>query len=135
MEQSTATEIIDAALPDALVLSIVLRHVPGAQRVTFVDESGRKGRAYFIDDEIVLKTQRPARLRGRVIEEFETSLEKEFFFLHQIEAGGGIPAPTPLGYGREGAVEYACMTRVRGQNLRQAELSPEQRPEALTDVG
>jgi hygromycin-B 7''-O-kinase len=78
---SLPTNSADPILPDEVVLSIVRRYAPSVQRLSLVDESGRKGRAYFIDENIVLKTQRPARLRARVIEEFETNLAKEAVFL------------------------------------------------------
>src|SRR5438105_321198 len=131
MESSTPGEFADPVLSSDAVLALVKRHVQSARELTFVDESGRKGRAYFVDDDIVLKTQRPRRLRTRVIEEFETSLEKEFFFLQQIEREPSIPAPGALGYGRDGQVEYLCMTRVPGVNLRRAELSGAERLSVL----
>ena len=104
----------DPVVPDHVVLKLVRRHVRSAKAVTAVDESGRKGRAYFIDDRIVLKTHRPIRLRGRAVEEFETSLEKEAFFLQQMEGDGRIKTPKLLSYGRDSDVEYVCMTRMRG---------------------
>jgi len=125
----------DPALEPEVVLDLVRRHVPGAGRVTGIDESGRKGRAYFIDDGIVLKTQRPVRLRGRAVEEFETSLEKEAFFLRQMAADSVILAPRPLGYGRAAQVEYVCMTRVDGVSLRRNEVPPEHRARALRGLG
>src|SRR5918992_1422027 len=91
----------DPVLPDEFVLTLVRRHMPTARSVTFVDESGRKARAYFIDDEIVLKTHRPQRLRGRIVEEFETSLEKEAFFLQEMNAHSDLPVPIYLGHGKE----------------------------------
>ena len=94
-----ALEDADPVLPVEVVLRLARRHVLTASAVTAVDESGRKGRAYFIDDSIVLKTHRPARLRARVVEEFETSLEKEAFFLSQLARDASIPAPEPLGFG------------------------------------
>ena len=122
-------------LPDDVVLALVQRHVPTARRVTFVDESGRKGRAYFVDDEIVLKTHRPQRLRARIVEEFETSLEKEAFFLQQMNTDPRIPVAKLLGHGKEPGVEYVCMSRVPGVALRRAELAPSTRAVALRDLG
>ena len=130
-----ALEDADPVLPVEVVLRLARRHVLTASAVTAVDESGRKGRAYFIDDSIVLKTHRPARLRARVVEEFETSLEKEAFFLSQLARDASIPAPEPLGYGRENGVEYVCMTRVPGVPLRRADLTSEQRQRVLCDLG
>ncbi len=125
----------DPVLSDEAVLDIVRRHVPGARRVTAVDESGRKARAYFIDGAIVLKTRRPVRLRSRPVEEFETSLAKEAFFLAQMARDAGIRAPRPLGSGHEGGIEYVCMTRMPGVSLRRAQLNPEQRAEVLKELG
>lgn len=125
----------DPVLSDEALLDIVRRHVPAARRVTAVDESGRKARAYFIDGAIVLKTRRPVRLRSRPVEEFETSLAKEAFFLGQMARDAGIRAPRPLGSGREGGVEYVCMTRMPGVSLRRAQLDPEQRAEVLKELG
>jgi len=125
----------DPVLSEASVLGLVRRHLRAATRVTRVDESGRKGRAYFIDDDIVLKTQRPHRLRGRVVEEFETSLEKEAFFLAQLALEPTIKTPRPLGYGREQGVEYVCMTRMPGVSLRRANLTDLQREGVLGELG
>lgn len=124
----------DPVLSDDAVLALVRRHVPTAEHVTRVDESGRKGRAYFIDETIVLKTHRPQRLRGRVVEEFETSLEKEAFFLEQIHAAS-IPCATLLGYGKESRVEYVCMTRVPGVSLRRNGIDTAIRRTALRNLG
>ena len=97
------SQTADPVLSEGEVLAIVRRHVPEARALTGIDESGRKGRAYFVDEGIVLKTHRPARLRGRLVEEFETSLEKEAFFLAQTEPFEGILTPRPLGHGRRPA--------------------------------
>ena len=125
----------DPVLDDDVAVAIVQRYVPTAKRVTAVDESGRKGRAYFIDDEVVLKTHRPVRLRTRVVEEFETSLEKEALFLEHMAREPGIRTPRLLGYGRESGVEYVCMTRVLGVTLRRTGFSPLQRERALRELG
>ena len=88
----------DPVLDEAVVLEIVRRHVPAAHSVEHVDESGGEARTYAVDGgsagAIILKTQRPHRLRPR------TSLEKETFFLRQLEAAGGFPVPRVYGYGR-----------------------------------
>jgi hygromycin-B 7''-O-kinase len=125
----------DPVLSPGEVLAIVRRHVPGARALTGIDESGRKGRAYFVDEGIVLKTHRPARLRGRLVEEFETSLEKEAFFLAQMEGVEGILTPRPLGHGCEAGVDYVCMTRVSGTSLRRLDLEPGRRGRALRTLG
>lgn len=125
----------DPVLPEAVVLALARRHVPSAKRVTGVDESGRKGRAYFIDDDTVLKTHRPLRLRARAVEEFETSLRKEAFFLRHMKQDPGIAMPVLLGYGRDAGVEYVCMTRMRGVSLRRVELSTSERATVLEELG
>lgn len=61
----------DPVLVDTVVLGLVRPFVPTAQAVTAVDESGGEARTYLIDGQIILKTQRPHRLRPR------TSLERE----------------------------------------------------------
>ncbi|MHB1842833.1 MAG: phosphotransferase, partial [Sulfobacillus sp.] len=99
----------DPVLDPQLVLNLVRRHVPEAMAVTAVDESGGEARTYYVDANVVLKVQRPPQLRSW------TSLEKEVVFLRQIEADDpALPVPRVLGYGREGTVEYTCLTRMAG---------------------
>src|SRR3954470_8457529 len=98
----------DLVLTDAMVLGLVQRHVPGAQAVTGVDESGGEARTYRVDDSLILKTQRPHRLRPR------TSLAKEAAFLNHLAASPAIPVPRVLGYGHAEGIEYLCMTRMPG---------------------
>ncbi|HZU77456.1 MAG TPA: aminoglycoside phosphotransferase family protein [Dehalococcoidia bacterium] len=125
----------DPVLPEPTVLALVRRHVPDAERLTAVDESGRKGRAYIVNERIVLKTHRPVRLRARVIEEFETDPEKEAFFLQLLASDERIKAPRLLGHGQGFGVQYVCMTRVPGVALRQSELDAERRRRALAGLG
>lgn len=98
----------DPVLTDAMVLGLVQRHVPSASVVTGVDESGGEARTYLVDDGLVLKTQRPHRLRPR------TSLAKEAAFLKHLAAFPAIPVPRVLGYGQTGGVEYLCLSRTQG---------------------
>ena len=56
----------DPVLDSPTVLAIVRRHVPAAAAVTAVDESGGEARTYSIDDDLILKVQRPQQLRARV---------------------------------------------------------------------
>jgi aminoglycoside phosphotransferase (APT) family kinase protein len=117
-------------LDDELVLSLVRRHVPGAQEVTGVDESGGEARTYTIDDALILKVQRPQQLRPR------TSLEKEVFFLQQLEGIAGVSVPGVLGYGREGQyIEYTLQPRMPGTAMRHVPLAEDARTAALTDLG
>jgi aminoglycoside phosphotransferase (APT) family kinase protein len=121
----------DPVLDNDLVLRLARRHMPDAQSVTAVDESGGEARTYLIDDRLIFKTQRPQQLRPR------TSLEKEVFFLKQIEAVlPDLSVPRVLGYGRDSHdVEYTLMTRMRGVALRQAELSGPARLAVMKELG
>ena len=60
----------DPVLDERTVLTIVRRHGVRCAAVTSIDETGGGARAYVLDDNLVLKVQRPHRLRPR------TSLEK-----------------------------------------------------------
>jgi hygromycin-B 7''-O-kinase len=109
----------DPVLTDAVVLGLVGRHVPDARAVTGVDEGGGEARTYLVDDGLVLKTQRPHRLRPR------TSLAKEAAFLRHLAAFPAIPVPRVVGYGQTEGVEYLCMTRMPGEAvIRQAIAGP-----------
>jgi hygromycin-B 7''-O-kinase len=120
----------DSVLDDELVLSLVRRHVPDAQAVTGVDESGGEARTYAIDDAIILKVQRPQQLRPR------TSLEKEVFFLRQLEQDPTVPVPRVLGYGREGrSIEYNVQTRMPGKAMRHVALDSEAHAAVLVELG
>jgi hygromycin-B 7''-O-kinase len=119
----------DTVLEPEVVLSLVRRYVPSAMAITGVDESGGEARTYAVDDQIILKTQRPNRLRPR------TSLEKEVFFLNQLAAHPGISVPGVLGYGREGTIEYTCMTRIDGVAVVNTTLAGEARKAALRQLG
>lgn len=124
-------EAPDPVLPDDMVLSLVRRHVPEARVVTGVDESGGEARTYSIDQDLILKTQRPQQLRPR------TSLEKEVFFLNQIAAEApNLSVPRVLGYGREGRIiEYTVMSRMRGVAMRHAQLDEPARRAVLIQLG
>lgn len=120
----------DPVLADDFVLSLVRRHVSDAHAVTGVDESGGEARCYLIDDNVVLNTQRPHRVRPR------TSLERHGFFLDHIARGApDLPVARKLGYGREGEVEYLCMTRIPGVPSRYASVSGPARAEMLRELG
>ena len=120
----------DPVLSAAVVLTLVRRHVPHATRVTAVDESGGEARTYVVDDTIILKTQRPHRLRPR------TSLAKEVFFLNRLASEPRLNVPRVLGYGREGStIEYTCMTRLPGVALANVEPTEPARQAALGALG
>jgi hygromycin-B 7''-O-kinase len=120
----------DPVLSDELVLALVRRHVPEAQAVTGVDESGGEARTYAIDTHLMLKVQRPQQLRPR------TSLAKEVFFLGQLESVSDISVPRVRGYGRDSALlEYTIMTRMPGVAMRHVPLSEQERAAILFQLG
>ena len=120
----------DPVLSEDLVLALVRRHVPEAQAMTGIDESGGEARTYAIDADLILKVQRPQQLRPR------TSLAKEVFFLQQLESRPDISVPRALGYGRDCALlEYTVMTRMPGIAMRQASLSEQERAAVLFQLG
>ena len=93
------------------------RHGVRGAAVTGIDETGGEARVYVIDEPLVVKVQRPHRLRPR------TSLEKEAFFLHQLSAHPDIVVPQVLGYGRHDTIEYLVMTRMPGVSALTVELT------------
>lgn len=120
----------DPVFSDEVVLSLARRHVPEAQAVTGVDESGGEARTYAIDTDVILKVQRPQQLRPR------TSLAKEVFFLHQLEGTPSISVPRVLGYGRESALlEYTVMTRMSGVAMRHVPFTEDEKAEVLVQLG
>ena len=119
----------DPVLESRTVLELARRHVPSASSVTYVDESGGEARAYFLDEDVVFKVQRPHRLRPR------TNLEKEAFFLNQLEGCPEISVPRVLGYGKEGSVEYLCLTRMDGVAAQSVEIEGAGRTELMHRLG
>src|SRR3954453_5779527 len=125
----------DPVLPGATGLKLARRQGIAAARLSAVDESGRKGRAYVLDERVILKTHRPNRLRGRLVEEFETSVEKEAFFLRKLSQHPEIRTPHFLGYGRADGVEYVCMSRLVGITLRHSSVASAQHHAVLRQLG
>jgi hygromycin-B 7''-O-kinase len=119
----------DPVLDERTVLDIVRRHAVHGAAVTSIDETGGEARTYVIDDNLVLKVQRPHRLRPR------TSLEKEAFFLRQLAAYPDIVVPQVLGYGRHDTIEYIVMTRMLGVPALTVELTGAQRMDVLHQLG
>jgi Ser/Thr protein kinase RdoA (MazF antagonist) len=124
----------DPLLAPDEVLALARRHVPAADAVLSVDESGGEARTYTIQaagEELILKVQRPHQLRPR------TSLEKEVFFLQQLaELAPELPVPRVRGYGRDSPLlEYTLMTRMPGIAMRRATLSDDQRDAVLRELG
>jgi aminoglycoside phosphotransferase (APT) family kinase protein len=122
----------DPVLGGDLVLELARRHAPHARAMTEVDESGGEARAYLVDDDLVIKTQRPHRLRPR------TSLAKEAYLLDALAAVLPGSIPRLLGYDRigtpQGEVEYICMTRMPGRAVRHASLGAEDRLAVLREL-
>jgi hygromycin-B 7''-O-kinase len=119
----------DPVLEERTVLDIVRGHGVHCSAVTRVDETGGEARAYVLDDNVVLKVQRPHRLRPR------TSLAKEAFFLQQLATYPDIVVPHVLGYGQHEMIEYLVMTQMQGVSALTVELAGEQRIAVLHQLG
>ncbi len=124
---------LDPVLSSATVLAIAEPHTGLRSAVLEVDESGGEARAYLLEGDVVVKTQRPHRLRPR------TSLSKEAHLLRHLAAPLGDRIPELLGYGRyeatEGEVEYLVMSRMPGDALIRQDTQPDVRSTLLRDVG
>jgi aminoglycoside phosphotransferase (APT) family kinase protein len=98
-----------------------------------VDESGGEARVYLLDGDVVVKTQRPHRLRPR------TSLSREARLLRHL--AGPLPGLVPemLGYGQvtalEGEVEYLVISRMPGRATRHVHLTGPARTALLRETG
>lgn len=124
----------DPVLADATVLRLARAHLDLAGAVTGVDESGGEARAYLVDEQIVVKTQRPHRVRPR------TSLAKEAHLLTYLADGPlARQVPALFGYGRtetdQGSVEYLVMSRVPGRAVQHAPVAGSARTELLRTLG
>ncbi|HET9060353.1 MAG TPA: aminoglycoside phosphotransferase family protein [Acidimicrobiales bacterium] len=119
----------DPVLDEQIIVEAARRHVPDSGRLLAVDESGGEARAYFLEGDLIVKTQRPHRLRPR------TSLAKEAFFLHELHRRGDFPVPRVLGHGEVGGTEYLCLTRIPGAALSRTNLDPGDRHRALVRLG
>ena len=120
---------LDPELPVEQVLGIVNKHI-NAHAVTDVEESGGEARAYYIDTDIVLKVQRPNRVRKR------TSLEQEVFFLKQLSSFSAISIPQVFGYGREtDSIEYIVMSRMSGKALKLVNTEKDKRDALIFELG
>ncbi len=111
----------DPVLPAELVRELLRPHLPAEVRLAGgmeVDESGGEARVYLFDRAdtaggVVVKTQRPHRLRPR------TSLAKEAALLGAL--AGPLAGRIPALYGYDtvdaaaGPVEFIVMSRVPGQ--------------------
>jgi hygromycin-B 7''-O-kinase len=121
----------DPVLSEAEAMRCIRRFVPQARALTGVDESGGEARTYFVDDDLILKVQRPPQVR------VGTSLAKEAFYLNQLAAHDStLPVPRVLGYARETTLlEYNIQTRMPGAALANAALTPGARRDAIFHLG
>jgi hygromycin-B 7''-O-kinase len=119
----------DPVLDARTVLDLVRRHGVRCSAITRIDETGGEARAYVLDDHVVVKVQRPHRLRPR------TSLEKEAFFLQQLAAYPDMVVPQVLGYGRHEHIEYLVMTRMPGVPALTVALTGGRRTAVLQQLG
>jgi len=119
----------DPVLEDEMVLTLVRQYVPDAKAVISIDDSHGEARAYAVDDNIILKVQRPQQLRS------STSLEKEAFFLNQIEKQSDVSVPRVLGYEKRGTLEYICMTRMPGVAAEHVKITEQEKRELLLELG
>jgi len=110
-------------------LDLVLSHVPSARSLKSIDDDGGEARVYSVDHNIILKVQRPQQLRSF------TSLEKEAFFLNQLEKQTDVRCPRVLGYGKEGTLEYICMTRIQGIKAEKTKLTEGEKNALLLELG
>jgi len=127
----------DPVLPAGVVVGWARAHLPdglGVGEVWSVDESGGEARVYVLDGDVVVKTQRPHRLRPR------TSLAKEAALLAALADPLVGRIPVLFGYDRgmvtdAGLVEFIVMSRVPGQAVRHVELPGPARAEMVRQVG
>jgi hygromycin-B 7''-O-kinase len=122
-------EAPDPVLPAEVVVAAARRHAPETGGLLAVDESGGEARAYVLEGNVVLKTQRPHRLRPR------TSLSKEALILRHLETAGNVPVPSVLGYGDVEGIEYLCLTQIPGKPVESTALSGAARQAALAELG
>jgi aminoglycoside phosphotransferase len=119
---------------DNFILDIVHKHIPTANKIIGIDEDGGEARVYVVggasaDETVILKVQRPQQLRS------STSLKKEAFFLNQLEKQTDVHVPRVLGYGKEGTLEYICMTRIPGVKVEYTKLSAIEKNALLLELG
>jgi Ser/Thr protein kinase RdoA (MazF antagonist) len=122
----------DPVLSAATVLGLARAHVSRVEAVTAV-ESGGEARVYLVDDNVVVKTQRPHRVRPR------TSLAKEARLLGYLAEALAWHVPSVFGYDRvetlQGSVEYLVMSRIPGRAARHAPVTGPARTRLLHTLG
>ena len=97
-------DALDLVLPENTVLEIVKEYVNDVNKVDFIDETGGEARVYSINDKIILKVQRPNRLRNK------TSLKRETFFLNELEKHEEIKSPKEIS--RETGIRYHTLLNI-----------------------
>ncbi|MGK5112851.1 MULTISPECIES: phosphotransferase family protein [unclassified Geodermatophilus] len=133
-------EAPDPVLPSELVRELAGPHLPSGVQLDGgmqVDESGGEARVYLFDRSdaaggVVVKTQRPHRLRPR------TSLRKEAALLEALTGPLAGRIPDLYGYDRvataDGPVEFIVMSRVPGRPVGLRPLPPVARQGLLRAV-
>ncbi len=128
-------EAPDPVLSDELVVQLASEYLPVGMlvsRVCAVDESGGEARAYLLDGDVVVKTQRPHRLRSR------TSLRKEARLLEALSGPLTGRIPVVFGYDTvavdDGVVELIVMSRVAGQPVRHVAVEESARRKLLQEL-
>jgi aminoglycoside phosphotransferase (APT) family kinase protein len=133
MDVYTQPDAPDPVLEAALVRDLAAAHTDLAGDVVEVDESGGEARAYLLDGNVVVKTQRPHRLRPR------TSLAKEAAVLENVADVLGPQVPRLYGHGSRdtpaGPVEYLVMSRMPGRAARHVTLDVDRRRALARQAG
>ena len=123
----------DPVLSEKTILDLAARHTGRATALLEVDETGGEARAYLLTGDVVVKTQRPHRLRLR------TSLDGEALILGVLALPLGERVPELMGHGRadtaEGPVEYLVMGRMPGEALIRRPVDDSDRSKLVRDVG
>ncbi len=108
----------DPVLSAATVLRLARACLGRADAVTAVDESGGEARVYVVDERVVVKTQRPHRVRAR------TSLAKEVRLLEYLAGPLAGQIPTVYGYDRVQTAEGTVLHALSADPLVDADLFP-----------
>jgi len=128
-------EAADPVLTPTQVRRLATPHLPAGvvDEPCVVDESGGEARAYLLGTNVVVKVQRPHRLRPR------TSLAKEAALLAALAAVLRGRIPELFGYDRVldpalGVVEFIVMGRVPGRAVRHLPVTGPARAALLGDL-
>ena len=121
----------DPVYSDEFILNKIRQLGFIVSKVTKIDESGGEARVYVIDDQYILKVQRPQQLRRT------TSLKKEVFFLNTInnQIQPNLLVPQVLAYIKENLFEAILLTKIKGSCYKNVSLSKEVEKQVLIDIG